>query len=413
MIIECPACGARAKLPDNKEGAKVRCSECERIYLAHPSGARASAKSSSSAMPVGIGAGVIALIIVVFAIANRGPATTAAPPAPEAEMPEIVLIDYGFDSPLCKFARSLHDAAALGDEFLLQTSIDQDRVWERLSAVAEGDALQRDNFMVAVLDGLLADAPTNLVGAWTPFDGEVIEEGDEVALLRLVLQPRDAASAGGTRHIEWRLSRAGNTWKAWSWERWISPEEEKNNRIARTRRNQKKTLSDGSVVLEAEPEAIAHLDSTSPELRTRIDEMITSLHRLDDLRPRELTNLRNELVVIGRPAVPALLTSMYELDRAGWTDETLIIGQQLHMLLQDITGYVTTFKAHEALGGTLERRDSGVRQWFSWYDRKFKRFDKRSEGTDLLETAIVPKTERERRELEKYKRITEQERRDG
>ena len=57
MIIECPACGARAKLPDSKEGAKVRCSECERIYLAHPSGARASAKTSSSAMPVGIGAG--------------------------------------------------------------------------------------------------------------------------------------------------------------------------------------------------------------------------------------------------------------------------------------------------------------------------------------------------------------------
>ncbi|MDP6988732.1 MAG: hypothetical protein QF903_04570, partial [Planctomycetota bacterium] len=301
----------------------------------------------------------------------------------------------------------------VGDEFLLQSSIDTERVWQRLSATADGEPVERDDFMVGVLDSLLADDPSNLVGAWTPFDGEVIEEGDDEAILRLVLQPRDPDAAGGTRHIEWRLARAGEAWKAWSWERWISPEEERNNRIARARRNKKTTLSDGSVVLEAEPEPIAHLDSTPPELRARIDGMVADLHRLDDLMPRELTNLRNELVVIGKPSVPALLTAMYELDRAGWTEETLIVGQQLHMLLQDITGYVTTFKAHEALGGTLERRDSGVKQWFSWYDRKFKRFEERVEEADLLETAIVPKTERERRELEKYRRITEQERNDG
>ncbi|MDP6408696.1 MAG: zinc-ribbon domain-containing protein [Planctomycetota bacterium] len=413
MIIECPACGARAKLPDNKEGAKVRCAECERVYHARPSGARTAARSSSSAVPVGVGAGVVALVIVIFAITNRGPATTAAPPVEEAEERVFVAVDYGFDSPLCKFARGLHDAAALGDEFLLQSSIDTERVWERLQTATGGEELGRDDFMIGVLDSLLSKDTSNLVGTWIPFDGEVIEEGDTDAILRLVLQPRDAAATGGTRHIEWHLSRAGAQWKAWSWERWISPEEERNNRIARTRRNKKMTLSDGSVVLEAEPEPIAHLDSTPPELRGRIDEMIADLHGLDDLRPRELTHLRNELVVIGKPAVPALLTAMYELDEAGWTDETLIVGQQLHMLLQDITGYVTTFKAHEALGGTLERRDSGVRQWFSWYDRKFKRFEERAEETDLLETAIVPKTEREKRELEKYRRITEQERSDG
>ncbi|MDP6990539.1 MAG: zinc-ribbon domain-containing protein, partial [Planctomycetota bacterium] len=115
MIIECPACGARAKLPDSKEGAKVRCAECERVYHARPSGARAAARSSSSALPVGIGAGVVALVIVVFAMTGRGPATTAAPPVPEPEEVQIAVVDYGFTSPLCKFARGLHDAAAVGD----------------------------------------------------------------------------------------------------------------------------------------------------------------------------------------------------------------------------------------------------------------------------------------------------------
>jgi len=78
---------------------------------------------------------------------------------------------------------------------------------------------------------------------------------------------------------------------------------------------------------------------------------------------------------------------------------------QLHKILTEITGYVTTFKAHEALGATDERRSSGVKQWFSWYHRRFKRFKceteaapEAEEGEELL---FEPKTEQERRDYER------------
>jgi len=415
MIIECPACGARAKLPDSKEGAKVRCVECERIYVARPGGARKTSGKPGSALPVGIGAGVVALAIVLIAIFNRGGPALVVPPAEVPEAREVVRVDYGFNSPLCVFARGLHDAAAMRDEFKLQSSLDEERIWERLTgtppdeAEVEPEVWERETFMIAVLDRLMAQDPDNLVGMWLPFDGKVLEEGDAEALVRLTLQPRDPDMQGGTRHVDWKLARAGSGWKAWSWERWISPEEEANNRLRRAQKTQKRTLSDGSLVLEAEPEPIAYMDSTPPQERARIDGLIRRLMDLDNLRPRELTEVRAELTVTGKPAIPPLLTKMYELDAAGWTEHSAMLGQQLHIVLQDITGYVTTFKAHEALGGTIERRDSGVKQWFSWYNRKFERFDARPEEEDLLETAIVPRNEAERRELEKYRRLSEQE----
>ncbi|MFT5154301.1 MAG: putative Zn finger-like uncharacterized protein, partial [Planctomycetota bacterium] len=40
MIIQCPACSTQAKLPESKEGAKVRCSDCGRVYVARPLGTR-------------------------------------------------------------------------------------------------------------------------------------------------------------------------------------------------------------------------------------------------------------------------------------------------------------------------------------------------------------------------------------
>ena len=78
---------------------------------------------------------------------------------------------------------------------------------------------------------------------------------------------------------------------------------------------------------------------------------------------------------------------------------------QLHKVLTEITGYVTTFKAHEALGATDERRSSGVKQWFSWYHRRFKRFECETapepvaEGEEEL--LFEPRTEQERRDYER------------
>ena len=60
--------------------------------------------------------------------------------------------------------------------------------------------------------------------------------------------------------------------------------------------------------------------------------------------------------------MPPLLTKFYEMNLVGFETYDQAVGAQLvHQLLQDITGYITTFKASEALGATKERRDRGSR----------------------------------------------------
>lgn len=419
MLIECPSCGARAKLPESKAGAKVRCGQCERVYLARPVGAREPTQARNHTLPIAIGGGVIGLI--VLAIALRAGKSTPPPRVVEElqEAPVAQVDTRAWDGPILRFARSVHDAAYARDQLRLQSMLAEDRIWARVRAAETGEEVdpaayallggpERSAFFDGVLRALVSDDQDNLVGAWAPFDGTLLEEEDKAAIVRLTLQPRDTAQAG-TRHIEWKLVKLPSGWRAWSWERWYSPEELAAGRIAQTRKSQQKTLSDGSLVYEAEPERVEYMQSTSPEMRARIESLVTALIDLDS-PPRKRTEAQDELRAIGKEAIPGLLNRFYELDKAGWGDDAAVSrGQLVHMTLQDITGYVTTFNPHEALGGTTERRDSGVRQWFSWYQRKFARFEAAPEEVDLLEAGWEPKTEKEKREYERQKRLQEQE----
>jgi predicted Zn finger-like uncharacterized protein len=426
MIIQCPACGARAKLPDSKEGAKVRCVECSRVYLALARGTASPGRSRSNpALPIGIGAGVIALVLVLLMV--RGGDDQAAAPklpdVPEREFGGAPVDQSGWNSVLVVHTRKLHELAASGDQFELQNSISLPHVWARLQlpegeevplsvdaagyAELDGDAVDAQRSQV--LEALLSKEPANLVGTWKPFDGSVISQTDTTAIVRLALEPRSPEFGEGTRNIEWRLVLDGARWKAWYWERWISPEEEKQERVRQKRSYEQLTLSDGSIVIEGEPKPIEYMDETPLEQRQRIDALIVKLIDLE-LPAKELTRVKAELQLEGKHAIPPLLTLFYHQSQAGFPDmDAAVQAQLVHQMLSDLTGYVTSFKAHDALGATQERRDSGVRQWYGWYNKHFKKFEERVEETDGLEEQIEFKSERERREYEKYKLLIEQE----
>ena len=433
MIIECPSCGARAKIPESKEGAKVRCVECERIYVAKdataPKGGRGRGKTqSSSALPIGIGAGVVALVLILFMMRGKNEAGTAEIEEPEIEVQTAkVEDDLGWDSPVVKRLRKLHDMGFDGDEFGLQSAISWPHAWARAQRASEDEPLnlagyeglttdEKDTFRSATLATLTAQEPINLVGAWKPFDGSVVTIDDATAVARLALEPRTEAIGNGTRNVEWHLVKQNNKWLVWSWERWLSEREMKADRVARTKNYAKKTLSDGSRVIEGEPGPIPYMDETSMELRTEIDGLIAELLDLE-LPAKRLTQVKAEIVLHGKHAIPPLLTRFYEINKPGTLDDdNAMRAQLLHTMLGDITGYVTTFAAHEALGATKERRDSGVKQWFGWYNRKFKRFETASPDAepepDALEAELLEgMSEAERREYEKQKRIIEQQER--
>jgi FeS assembly protein IscX len=82
MLIECPFCKATAKLPEDKEGAKVRCSECSKVYVAREKGSKVK-KSSVNGTSLGIAGGAVILIGIFAFFANQHdskPAPTPKPP---------------------------------------------------------------------------------------------------------------------------------------------------------------------------------------------------------------------------------------------------------------------------------------------------------------------------------------------
>jgi hypothetical protein len=411
MLIECPACKVRANLPDSHEGSKVRCGECGRVYVASPAGAarRSGRSSSNSGLYIGLGVAGVALIIVL-AISQRGGKETKAVEAPP-EVEEVYVDRTGWDSELVKAAVQLHTAAYTLDEGRLQNCLHIERTWidrqvrggtepaaasEAFLLLAQSDV---DAFVRELIVELTTGEAKDLVADWKPYDGSVISEEDEIAIVRLQVSPVDPARGAEKRNVEWLMAKQGTRWKAYHWERWFSPEELKSERRRRGKGYDVKTLSDGSVVHEREPEPLGHLDDTPPELRARIDELYATMIDLD--LTKESSRAMMELIEIGRPAIPILLTGMFEIQLD--TEEHAIQVNLIDQCLRTITGFSTGFKPMvaegSAAGTTQERRDSSIKQWFAWWHRKKNKFQE-AEKVDALE-GMIDLPEKEKKWLER------------
>ena len=419
MRIQCTSCKATAKLSDDKEGAKVRCPSCGHVYVARPAGSRGSprAKSNDTRLMIFGGVGLLGVLLIMMVMSGDDPAPTSQIDALPDLVEEVEKVDLtGWDSPLVKVARSIHKTSFQRDKIKLQRLLAMDRVYAHIESTEEREVIPGDwtvlsndkqlLFEEELLTRMLAYEPSNLVAAWKPFDGEILIEEDGVATVRITLEPRQTELGVQTRNIDWQFIKVNDKWKAWSWERWISPAEKRGELVARVSSTKKVTLADGSKVFESEPGPLDWVVGTSAEERARIEKLIATVSA-PDTRGSDLFSARQDLIAICRPAIPPLLTKFYELDLAGFeTYENQTAAMQVHQVLTEITGYVTTFKAHEALGATDERRSSGVKQWFSWYHRRFKRFKCETEAAapeaeGEEELLFEPRTEQERRDYER------------
>lgn len=89
MLTQCPNCHARAKLPDDRAGAKVRCAECSRVFVARADEGADKARAARRGLAVlvlGGLAGLLLLVGLVFSLLHRESPTVsaseAAAPAP-------------------------------------------------------------------------------------------------------------------------------------------------------------------------------------------------------------------------------------------------------------------------------------------------------------------------------------------
>jgi predicted Zn finger-like uncharacterized protein len=416
MLIQCPACHARAKLPDSKEGAKVRCGECGRVYLAVPAGERGRARSSgtNTGLIVGIGAAVVGLIVIVL-IKNVTGGGEAEAPVVKAEAPQDdgpVVDRTGWNSAPVQAAVEVHRAAFAMRPEKLAVALDPARAWARQQAALTAEGLEpptfeeyailpsqeREAFQVELASSLLEGEDKALVADWEPNDGEVLSETDREAVVRLSVVSREGS--GERRWVDWRLARHGQRWKAFAWERWISPEEQaaERKRQRRDRGFEQVTLTDGSQVLERQPEPLGHLEDTPPELRKRIDDLYATLIDLD--LTKEAAAASRELIAIGRPAIPILLTGLYAipLDTEEQSKQVNLIVVALRRITGQYFGYEPQEMVGSGVGTTKERRESSIKQWFAWWYREADDFEKK-EVVDGLE-GKVRLTDREKRLLE-------------
>ena len=126
-------------LSDEHEGAKVRCPECARVFVARPSGSKgaSSKRGPNTGLLIGAFVGILALMVVLYLArpGNRqGPVTKAA----VAEEATPAPLDYGWNSELVRVVVSMHEAAFAGDRERLKSLLHASRVWARENTGADG-----------------------------------------------------------------------------------------------------------------------------------------------------------------------------------------------------------------------------------------------------------------------------------
>ena len=379
MLIECPFCHTRAKLPESKEGAKVRCAECSKVYRAREilSGGRKPASGSNSGPIIAvivvcvIGLGV--LLVMKSSPSEPAPVQAAAPKAKSKPVLEELPDPTGWDSEQVQFAVEIHERAAARNAEALARLIQADQLQlvgddEDRPAWSELDDGAREARIDLALESLLDTGETGTVAGWSPYDGELVKNWESSATVKLSATPHGGGTA--KRVIQWELVRVDDEWRAIRWEEWLSEAEKQ--RVSRG--VEVVTLSDGSVVVEREPEALEHLEDTPQEVRDRIDELLVTM--LDLELTTQASKASRELIEIGKPAIPALLTHLFE--NKLYNEEDSIRANIAVVALREITdksfGYQPQALVGSALGTTEERRMSSVRQWFAWWHRKGEAF---------------------------------------
>lgn len=391
MQITCPYCQAEAQIPESKEGAKVRCGECEKVYHARRKGSRGRGHDSNVGARIGIFVGAGLVFCVIFVLVRRS-SSSQPEPAPaqvskrEVQAPVVHTPVSPWDAEPVLAVRELYDAIAAFDDDALRARLDLPSL--HAARAAEGEPAfvalteaEVASFGEAVLDELTdLDRPDG-VAAWVAFDGAVKSRTDDSALVEVRVSGRSEETALESRTMEWSLVHDAtapgdkNPWLVSGWRRVISAAELEAEEAKVRAVVQAVRLTDGSRVYESEPAPVEHLDSTPAELRTRIDALYVQLIDLE-LSPRDNADAKQALVEIGGPALPVLLTGLFEIELT--TQDEAIQVNLIDQCLRSITGHRTGYKPqvgeNSVTGTTGERRDSAIKQWFAWWHRDGEAF---------------------------------------
>lgn len=415
MLIECPFCRATAKFPDDKEGSKVRCSGCSKVYVAREKGSRAKGKGGMNPTTLGIGIGAV-VVIGIFAFLANNHEKAAPPPAPPpvVKAPEPVVDSSGWDSEYVKLVRQAYDLALASNESALANLLDGARIAKRIAEAhpddptkqidfAALDIVKKQDYLAEVARGMISGTDEDSPHLWKPVEGSVLTYDLLDIVVRVTVDRRLEAGSteiADSRTYDWTLARPDDKakWKITGWQRFLSDDEK---RAARKKTKvQKVTLDDGTSLFQAEMRHLDPYPDTTPEEIARIEKAMATM--LDLNLTKESNLARDELVAIGRAAIPLLLNKFYEIKVVEDADDPSLVQLMItYEALRRITGYDPGFTAMP--GQTTERRTMALKAYFAWWERKGKDFKAPPPpGKDLLEDLVTP-SERDKREIEKAK----------
>jgi len=366
----------------------------------------------------GIGLGAVVLMVVWFVTRDAYDEAVAAPGATvQVEEPADPIADpTGWNGKLLQSAVAIHSAARNSNTEILRRLLDGRTFWyaaEILRAEGTGTSPRSEEVyailptgeltevMVGMIASLKEGETGELIHEWEPYDGEVIELDGSSARVRLSLTPH----AGGTerRFIDWKLNRDHRgDWRAYAWERWRSEKElAAIEEAAKPKGYEEVTLSDGTEVIERQPEPLGHLDTTPPDMRDRIDRLFATLIDLD--LTRESAAAKRELVEIGKPVIPILLTGLYNtpIDTEEHRIQCNIMVVTLRSITAQFFGYAPQNRVGSGTGTSEEKRQSSIKQWFAWWYLNDRVFEKK-QLEDMLKDHIQL-TEKDKAWLEKHK----------
>jgi hypothetical protein len=237
--------------------------------------------------------------------------------------------------------------------------------------------LNQDEHLKRWAEDLTTGPSSQYIKEWKAYDTDVSGLQDDIAQVKLSVTSREEGNAA--QHVViWDLVSVAGEWKIAGWERFNKNKGKRTAAYAASSQGLTKVrLDNGSVVMEREAEALEHLEETQPEMRERIDSLYATMTDLD--LTRESNQARDELVEIGKPVIPVLLTGLFEtrLD----TEEESIKANIVVVALRRITGKNMGYQPMALAGGknTEEYRMSAVRQWFAWWFRFGPKFVKKHE----------------------------------
>ncbi|NOT30588.1 MAG: hypothetical protein HOP15_09105 [Planctomycetes bacterium] len=118
------------------------------------------------------------------------------------------------------------------------------------------------------------------------------------------------------------------------------------------------------------PQKLEHLADTSADVRTRIDNALAKL--FDISYPRASTAASQELVQIGKPAIPRVLSAWVDLSMSD--DKDAIRANLLDQVLREISGLGSKYRPQGSTPAEVRGRERARDAWFQWWGDVGERF---------------------------------------